>query len=150
MGSDCISSWSLLIILLYWFDFVFTLAVKNGYWLQIFFFFAHNVTVCNSVTSKFFVTLKFSRRHGYLRPKHFDFCIEYKPIDRACQFHYHWLGLFGLLEEIGIESSILQKHENRESVEEKYIYIFFFHVCLKHANYTRRQQICCIHSRRYI
>ena len=53
-------------------------------------FFAHNVTFCNSVTFKFWVTLEFLRRHGNLKPKRFDFCFEYKPI----------------LEEIGIESSV--------------------------------------------
>ena len=34
------------------------------------------------------------------------FCIEYKPIDRTCPFHYQRLELFGLLEEIGIKSSV--------------------------------------------
>ena len=67
-----------------------------------FLFFAHNVTLCTSVTFKFCVTLEFSRCHGNLKPKRFDFCIEYKPVDRTCPFHYQ----FGLLEEIGIESSV--------------------------------------------
>ena len=58
------------------------------------------------VTFKFWVTLEFSRRHGNLKPKRFDFCIEYKPIDRTWTFDYQWLELFGLLEEIGIKSSI--------------------------------------------
>ena len=31
------------------------------------------------------------------------FCIENKPVDRTCPFHYRWLELFGLLEEIGIK-----------------------------------------------
>ena len=35
----------------------------------------------NSVTFKFWVTLEFSRRHGNLKPKRFDFCIEYKPVE---------------------------------------------------------------------
>ena len=69
-------------------------------------FFAHNVSLCNSVTFKFWVTLEFSRRHGNLMPKRFDFYIKCKPIDRTCPFQYHWLDLFGLLEEIGIESSV--------------------------------------------
>ena len=59
-----------------------------------------------SVTLKFWVTLEFSRRHCNLKPKRFDFCIEYKPIDRTCPFHYQRLELFGLLEEIGIKSSV--------------------------------------------
>ena len=33
-----------------------------------------------SVAFKFSVTLEFSRRHGNLKQKPFDFCIEYKPI----------------------------------------------------------------------
>ena len=59
-----------------------------------------------SVTFKFWVILEFSRRHCNLKPKRFDFCIEYKPIDRTCSFHYQSLELFGLLEEIGIKSSV--------------------------------------------
>ena len=59
-----------------------------------------------SVTFKFWVTLEFSRRHCNLKPKRFDFCIEYKPIDRTCPFHYQRLELFGLLEEIGNKSSV--------------------------------------------
>ena len=57
----------------------------------------------NSVTFKFWVTLAFLRRHGNLKPKRFEFYIDYKPIDRTCPFHYQWLELFGLLEEIGIK-----------------------------------------------
>ena len=49
---------------------------------------------------------EFSLRHVNLKPKCFDFCVECKPIDRTCPFHYQWLELFGLLEEIGIESSV--------------------------------------------
>ena len=41
-----------------------------------------------SVTLKLWVTLEFSRRHGNLKPKRFDVCIEYKLIDRTCPFHY--------------------------------------------------------------
>ena len=63
-----------------------------------------------SVTFKFWVTLEFSQRHCNLKPKGFDFCIEYKPTDRiwppGCPFHYQRLELFGLLEEIGIKSSV--------------------------------------------
>ena len=59
-----------------------------------------------SVTFEFRVTVEFSRRHCNLKPKCFDFCIEYKPIDRTCPFHYQILKLFGLLEEIGIKSSV--------------------------------------------
>ena len=59
-----------------------------------------------SVTFKFWVTLEFSRRHYNLKPKRFDFCIEYKPTDRTCPFHYQRLQLLGLLEEIGIKSSV--------------------------------------------
>ena len=70
------------------------------------FFFAHNVTLCNPVTFKVWVTLEFLWHHGNFKPKCFDFCIKYKPIDWTCQFHYHWLDIFGLLEEIGIESSV--------------------------------------------
>ena len=40
----------------------------------------------NSVTFKFWVTLEFARRHGNLKPKCFDFCIEYKPVDRRVHF----------------------------------------------------------------
>ena len=69
-------------------------------------FFAHNVTLCNSVTFKFWVPLEFSRRHGDLKPKRFDFFIHCKPFDRICPFHYQWLELFGLLEEIYLESSV--------------------------------------------
>ena len=61
----------------------------------------------NSVTFKFWVTLEFSRRHGSLKPKRFDFCIQYKPFDRTCLFHYQRLQLFGHLEEIGIKSSVV-------------------------------------------
>ena len=32
--------------------------------------------LCNSVTFKFWVTLEYSRHHGNLKPKRFDFCIE--------------------------------------------------------------------------
>ena len=60
----------------------------------------------NSVTFEFWVILEFSQRHGNLKPKRFGFCIEYKPIDRTCPFHYQSLELFCLLEEIGIKSSI--------------------------------------------
>ena len=67
--------------------------------------FAHNVTVCNSVTVEFWVTLEFLQNHGNLKPKHFDFCIKNKPVDWACQFRYHWLDIFVLLE-IDIESSV--------------------------------------------
>ena len=56
-----------------------------------------------SVTFKFWVTLEFSRRHCNLKPKRIDFCIEYKPVDRTC---HQRLDLFGLLEEIGIKSSV--------------------------------------------
>ena len=52
-------------------------------------FFAHNVTFCNSVTFKFWVTLEFSRHHDNLKPQRFDFCIAYKPIDWTCPFRYH-------------------------------------------------------------
>ena len=65
-------------------------------------FFAHNVTLCNSVTFKFCVTLEFSWHHGNPKPKRFDFYIKYKPVDQTCPFHYHWLELFGL----GIESCV--------------------------------------------
>ena len=41
-----------------------------------------------SVTFKFWITLEFSRRHCNLKPKRFDFCIEYKRIDRTCPFYY--------------------------------------------------------------
>ena len=70
------------------------------------FFFAHNVSLCNSVTLKFWVTLEFSRSHGNLKPKRFKFRIEYNPFDRTCPFHYQWLELFGLLEENSIESNV--------------------------------------------
>ena len=60
----------------------------------------------NFVTFKFWVTLEFSRLHGNLKPKCFDFCIKYKPVDRTCPFHYQRLELFGLLEESGIKSSV--------------------------------------------
>ena len=60
-----------------------------------------------SVTFKFWVTLEFSRRHGNRKPKRFDFCIEYKPIDRDLTIHYQWLELFGLLEETGLKSSVV-------------------------------------------
>ena len=59
-----------------------------------------------SMTFKFWVTREFSRRHCNLKPKCFDFSIEYKPIDRTCPFHYQRLELFGFLEEIGIKSSV--------------------------------------------
>ena len=59
-----------------------------------------------SVTFKFWFTPEFSRRFCNLKPKRFDFYIEYKPTDRTCPFHYQWLELFGLLEEIGIKSSV--------------------------------------------
>ena len=59
-----------------------------------------------SVTFKYWVTLEFLRRHCNLKPKRFDFYIEYKPIDWTCPFHYQRLGLSGLLEEIGIKSSV--------------------------------------------
>ena len=39
-----------------------------------------------SVTFKFWVTREISRRHCNLKPKRFDFCIKYKPIDRT--FHF--------------------------------------------------------------
>ena len=58
-----------------------------------------------SVTFKFWVTLEFLRRHCNLKPKCFDFCIEYKPTDRTCPFYYQRLELC-LLEEIGIKSSV--------------------------------------------
>ena len=60
----------------------------------------------NSVTFKFWVTLAFSRRYGNLKPKRFDFCIEYKQTDWTCPFHYQLLELFGLLEEICIISNV--------------------------------------------
>ena len=59
-----------------------------------------------SVTFKFCVTLEFWRHQWNLKPKRFDFCIKYKPIDRTCPFHYQRLELSGLLEEIGIKSSV--------------------------------------------
>ena len=59
-----------------------------------------------TVTFKFWATLEISWRHGNLKPKRFDFFIEYKPLDRTCPFHFQWLKLFGVLEEIGIESSV--------------------------------------------
>ena len=59
-----------------------------------------------SVTFKFWVSFELSGRHCNLKPKRFDFCIEYKTTDRTCPFHYQWLKLFGLLEEIGIKSSV--------------------------------------------
>ena len=59
-----------------------------------------------SMTFKFWVTLEFSRRHCNLKPKRFDFCIEYKPINPTCSFQYQCLVLFGLLEEIDIKSSV--------------------------------------------
>ena len=58
------------------------------------------------VTFKFCVTLEFSRRNCNLKPKRFDFCIEYKPVDRTCPFYYQRLELFGLLQEIGNKSSV--------------------------------------------
>ena len=58
-----------------------------------------------SVIFKFWVTLEFLRRHCNLKPKRFDFCIEYKPTDRTCPFQR--LELFSLLEEIGIKSSVV-------------------------------------------
>ena len=59
-----------------------------------------------SETFKFWVTLEFARRHGNLKPNRFDFCIEHKPVDQTCPFHYQWLELFGLLEKIGIKLSV--------------------------------------------
>ena len=59
-----------------------------------------------SVTFKFRATLEFSRRHCNLKPNRFNFCIEYKPIDRTCPFHYQRLELYGLLGAIGIKSSV--------------------------------------------
>ena len=70
------------------FVFVFTLAVENKYLLHNFFF-AYNVSLCNSVIFEFWFTLDGLRRHGNLKPRRFHFCIEYEPIDRTCQFHYH-------------------------------------------------------------
>ena len=55
---------------------------------------------------KFRVTLEFSRRHGNLKPKRFDILYRMQAIDRTCPFHYQCLELFGLLEEICIESSV--------------------------------------------
>ena len=46
---------------------------------------------------KFWVTLEFSRHHGNLKPKRFDFCIKFKPIDRTCPFHYQWLELHSFI-----------------------------------------------------
>ena len=61
-----------------------------------------------SVTFKFWVTLEFSQCHCILKPKRFDFCIEYKLIDRIfVHFIINGLELFGLLEEIGIKSSVV-------------------------------------------
>ena len=65
-------------------------------------FFAHIVILCNSVIFEFCVTLECLRRHGNLKPKHFDFCIEYKAIYRTFPFHYHSLEIVPLLEEINI------------------------------------------------
>ena len=62
--------------------------------------------LCNTVNFKFRVSLEFFRRHVNLKQKRFDFCVEYKPTGRICQFHYHWLDIFGLLEETATESSI--------------------------------------------
>ena len=62
--------------------------------------------LCKPVTFKFWITLEFSRCHGNLKPKRFGLRIEYEPIDRTCQFHYHWQDIFSLLEEIGIGSSV--------------------------------------------
>ena len=64
------------------------------------------MTLFYSVTFIFWVTLEFSRRNGNLKPKRFDFCIEYKSTVLICQYHYQSLELFGLLEEIGNESSV--------------------------------------------
>ena len=44
----------------------------------------------NSVAFKCWVTLEFSRRHGNLKPKRFDFCIKYKPIDRVLSYLYRF------------------------------------------------------------
>ena len=52
-------------------------------------FLAHNMTLFNSATFIFWVTLQFSRRHGKQKSKRFDFWIEYKPIDRICPLRYH-------------------------------------------------------------
>ena len=71
-----------------------------------------------SMTFKFWVTLEFSRCHGNLKPKRFDFCIEYKPIDRIWLFHYQWLELFGLLEEIGISSQSLNLGGRRGTTDD--------------------------------
>ena len=71
-------------------------------------FFAHSATLCNSVTFKFWVALDFLRSDGNLKPKRFDFLYRCKPIDRTYPFHYQLLELFGLLEEIGIESSVFK------------------------------------------
>ena len=60
--------------------------MDTGYKTFVVSFFAHNVTLCNTVTFKYLVILEFSRRHGNLKPKRFDFCIEYKPVDRTCSF----------------------------------------------------------------
>ena len=65
-------------------------------------FFVHNVTLCNSVTFKFWVTLELSRRHDNLKPKRFGILCRTQTkliILELC------LQLFGLLEEISIESS---------------------------------------------
>ena len=62
--------------------------------------------LCNSVTFKFWATLELFRRHGNHKPKRFGFGIEHKSNDRAIQFHYQWLEIFGLLEETDIESGV--------------------------------------------
>ena len=59
------------------------------------------------MTFKFWVTLDFFRRHGKRQIKHFDFGVEYKPNGRTCKFQYHWLEIFGHLEEIYIEASVV-------------------------------------------
>ena len=64
--------------------------------------FAHNVSLCNSVTFKFWATLVFSRRNGNRQPKRFAFVSNTSQLV-GCQIH--WLKLFCLLQEIGIESS---------------------------------------------
>ena len=58
-----------------------------------------------SVTFKFWVTLEFSRHHCNLKPKVLIFVSNTSQLIGR-PFHYQRLELFGLLEEIGIKSSV--------------------------------------------
>ena len=64
-------------------------------------FFDHNVRYGNSVTFRIGVVLESSQYIDTHAPQRYDICIECKPTDSTCRYHYHQVKIM-IIKELTI------------------------------------------------